>query len=982
GCYSGEEDDEKVKDEMCLVAQASSEICLGVDLEPNAWIKDSRCSKHMTGNRKLFSSYKAYNGGQIFNNKYRVTFSKHDNEITKDGKVIEDEDRTVLALWEVILNGDSPPPTRSVKGVETPYPPTIIEEKTAKPLMKAIEKRFGGNKESKKVQMTLLKQQYENFNGTSSYGLDQIYNRLQKLINWLEIHQETISQEDLNMKLLRVNTAYGASAASFKTNASNLPNVDSLSDVAEDGPTYFALMAYTSSSSPSSLNSDTKVNDKYNLGGGYHAVSPPYTGNYIPPKPDLVFADEHVVSESVTSLPDISKSEVKTSETKLKNTSALIIKDCVSDGEDKDEIETESKQIKPSFAKVKFVKSIEHVKSPRKFVKQEESNRQTKYPRKTSQSPKFLTNSGLKTLDTARHPSSRVAVSVNTAIPINNAYPRSTVNGARPASNVFNKEHSHANPQYTLQDQGIFDSRCSRHMTGNKSFITDYQEIDGGFVAFEEVLKEVKFLEKFSQMKGIKREFSVAKTLKQNKVAERKKRTLIEATRTMLADSLLPTTFWAEAFSIACYVQNRVLVTKPHNKTPYELLIGRGPEWLFDIDSLINFMKYEPVTAENQTNDDASIKINVNACSNDKDTDEVPDKRDEGVSKGSKIDYQERTNSSTQDVNIARPSINTTNTNINTSSLNINIVGSNDLSMPSLEETDIFDDVYDDREVGAEADIKNLELSTFVSPIPTTRMHKDHPKEQINGDLNLATQTRRMINFSEENAMELLQFKLHKVWTLVDLPNGKRAIGTKWVFRNQKDKRGIVVRNKARLVTQGYTQEKGIDYDEVFAPVARMEAIRLFLAYASFIEFIVYQMDVKSAFLYSTIEEDVYVCQPPSFEDPHFPNKVHKVEKSLYGLHQAPRAWYETLSTYLLENRFRRGIIVKTLFIKKDRGDIILVQVYVDDIIFRSTKKFFVMNLEFKLVVEQRLVINGCLDWIATATKNKIQVSAIGLTYY
>ncbi|GJT81823.1 putative ribonuclease H-like domain-containing protein [Tanacetum coccineum] len=174
---------------------------------------------------------------------------------------------------------------------------------------------------------------------------------------------------------------------------------------------------------------------------------------------------------------------------------------------------------------------------------------------------------------------------------------------------------------------------------------------------------------------------------------------------------------------------------------------------------------------------------------------------------------------------------------------------------------------------------------------------------------------------------EVLQFKLQKVWTLVDLPKGKRAIITKWVYRNKKDERGIIVKNKARLVAQGYTQEEGIDYDEVFAPAARIEAIRLFLAYASFMRFIVYKMDVKSAFLYGTIEEEVYVCQPPGFEDPQFLDKVYKVEKALYGLHQAPKAWYETLSTYLLENRFRRGTTDKTLFIKKDRGDILLVQI-------------------------------------------------------
>ncbi|GJX23126.1 putative ribonuclease H-like domain-containing protein [Tanacetum coccineum] len=137
---------------------------------------------------------------------------------------------------------------------------------------------------------------------------------------------------------------------------------------------------------------------------------------------------------------------------------------------------------------------------------------------------------------------------------------------------------------------------------------------------------------------------------------------------------------------------------------------------------------------------------------------------------------------------------------------------------------------------------------------------------------------------------ELLQFKLLKVWTLVDLPRDKWEIGTKWVFRNKKDERGIVVKNKARLVAQAHTQEEGIDYDEVFAPVARFEAIRLFLAYAFFKDFVVYQMDVKSAFLYGKIEEEVYVCQPPGFEDLHFPDKVYKVEKALYGLHQAPRA--------------------------------------------------------------------------------------------
>ncbi|GKE23018.1 putative ribonuclease H-like domain-containing protein [Tanacetum coccineum] len=154
-----------------------------------------------------------------------------------------------------------------------------------------------------------------------------------------------------------------------------------------------------------------------------------------------------------------------------------------------------------------------------------------------------------------------------------------------------------------------------------------------------------------------------------------------------------------------------------------------------------------------------------------------------------------------------------------------------------MDDTVSFGNAYDDEDMGAYADLNNLETTMNVSPIPTTRIDKDHSKDQIIGDFNSAIQTRRITKNFNEHAM-----------TLVDLPNGKRAIGTKWVFRNKKDDRGIIVRKKARLVAQIYTQEEGIDYDEVFAPVARIEAIKLFLDYASFMGFIVYQMDVKSAF--------------------------------------------------------------------------------------------------------------------------------------
>ncbi|GJV98321.1 ribonuclease H-like domain-containing protein [Tanacetum coccineum] len=558
-----------------------------------------------------------------------------------------------------------------------------------------------------------------------------------------------------------------------------------------------------------------------------------------------------------------------------------------------------------------------------------------------------------------------------------------------------------------------------------------------------------RIMNEFYKMKDIRREFSIARTPQQNGVAERKNRTLIEASRTMLADSKLPTTFWAEAVNTACYVQNRVLVIKPHNKTPYKFFLGRkhalsfirpfgclvtilntldhlgkfddrffvgysinskafrvfntrtrfveenlqinflenkpnvvgtGPNWMFGIDTLTMSMNYQPVFVGNQTNGNAEDEVADDAGK--KNGVEDPTKEDDinGSGEATNTNSTNRLNTVSLPVNVVSSSFTTVDPgrardqrnefesvfgqdkDANSTYMMLtpvsaaesyyeNLGGSTPVNaatpynvdyptdplMPDLEDTadlqdtGIFDNTYDDDEdVGAEADLNNLETTMNVSPIPTTRIHKDHPKEQIIGDINSATQTMRMIKMSEEHAMikamqeELLQFRLQKVWRLVDLPKGKHAIGKKWVYRNKKDERGIVVRNKARLIAQGYTQEKGINYDEVFAPVARIECHSI----------------------YYTIEEEVYACQHPGFEDPQFPNNVYMVDKALYGLHQDPRAWYETLSTYLLENGFRRRIIDKTLFIKKEKSDILLVQVYVDDIIFGSTKKSLCIKFE------------------------------------
>ncbi|GJW75811.1 putative ribonuclease H-like domain-containing protein [Tanacetum coccineum] len=493
-------------------------------------------------------------------------------------------------------------------------------------------------------------------------------------------------------------------------------------------------------------------------------------------------------------------------------------------------------------------------------------------------------------------------VSVNTARQVNVAHSKTTVNAARPMGknlntakpkavvnavkgNNFNvvkasacwvwkpkhKVLDHGNPQMDLQDQGVIDSGCSRHMTGNMSYLTNYEEIDGGYVAFggnpkggkitgkstkdetSGILKsfitgienlvdhKVKVIRcdngtefknremnQFCEIKGILRQFSVARTPQQNGVAERRNRTLIEAARTMLADSKLPTTFWAEAVNTACYVQNRVLVVKPHNKTPYELFHGRtptlsfmrpfgcpvtilntidhlgkfdgkadegffvgyslnskafrvfnsrtriveenlhirfsestpnvvdsGPDWLFDIDALTRTMNYEPIVAGTQSNGFAGTKASDNADPKSSHDDGSKPSSDDGK----KVDEDLRKDSECKDQE-KEDNVNNTNT-VNAAGTNeVNVVGGKtsielpfDPNMPALEDYSIFDFSSNDKDDGAEADMNNLDTTIQVSPIPTIRIHKDHPLDQVIGDLQSATQTRKMSKNLKEHGL-------------------------------------------------------------------------------------------------------------------------------------------------------------------------------------------------------------------------------------
>nr|GEX27763.1 hypothetical protein [Tanacetum cinerariifolium] len=407
---------------------------------------------------------------------------------------------------------------------------------------------------------------------------------------------------------------------------------------------------------------------------------------------------------------------------------------------------------------------------------------------------------------------------------------------------------------------------------------------------------------KFCGMKGIKMGFSVPRTPQQNGIAERKNRTLIEAARTMLVDSLLPIPFWAEAVNTACYVQNKgFLVGYSVSSKAFCVFNSRtrivqetlhinflenktnvvGVQEQFDVEKagednvqqyVIFFVWSSGSTNPHNTNDDAAfggkkpefegrkpkseVHVSLSSSAKTKKHDDKTKREAKGKSpiessigyRNLSVEFEDFTNNNINKVNAADSpvpavgQVSTNSTNTFSAVGPSNTAGTpthgkssyvntsqypDDPNMPELEDITYFDGEED---VGAEADFTNLETTITVSPIPTTRVHKDHPVTQIIGDLSLATQIRR------------------------------------------------------------HTQEDGIDYEEVSAPVARIEAIRLFLAYASFMGFIVYQMDVKRAFLYGTIEEEVYVCQPPRFEDPVHPDKLYKVVKALYGLHQALRA--------------------------------------------------------------------------------------------
>ncbi|GJZ40360.1 retrovirus-related pol polyprotein from transposon TNT 1-94 [Tanacetum coccineum] len=289
-----------------------------------------------------------------------------------------------------------------------------------------------------------------------------------------------------------------------------------------------------------------------------------------------------------------------------------------------------------------------------------------------------------------------------------------------------------------------------------------------------------------------------------------------------------------------------------------------------------------------------------------------------------------------------------------------------DETPPPSKTSPLVDDDLDEEEAIKVTEKKNLENDIMdetleVDEIVNIKESRNHPLENVIGNLNqrtLRSQAQNQSNFfcfistiEPKNVNEALgdeswivamqeelnQFVANDVWELVPQPRNMTIIGTKWVFRNKLDENGIVSQNKARLVAQGYNQQEGIDYDETYAPVARLESIRILLAYACALDFKLFQMDVKSAFLNGFINEEVYVAQPPGFIDFEKPDHVYKLKKALYGLKQAPKAWYDRLKAFLIKHEYKIGMVDNTLFTKKKSSNLIIVQIYVNDIIFGST---------------------------------------------
>ncbi|GJW34654.1 putative ribonuclease H-like domain-containing protein [Tanacetum coccineum] len=870
---------------------------------------------------------------------------------------------------------------------------TFSQYSDAKSMFAAIETRFEGNEATKKTQKTLLKQQYENFNASSIESLDSIFNRLQKIVSRLAILGVVITQEDLNSKFLRslplewnTHVVVWMNKTDIKTMSigdlyNNFKIVEQDIKKSVGASTGAQNMAFMTAPSTNSTNDVSTANPVSTVSPNVNTASPQVSTDNLSDNAVYAFMVENPNGSNILhqDLEQIHEDDLEALDLKW-------------------QLSLLSMRVKRYFqrtGKKIFINANDTVGYDKSKVECFNCHKMGHFAREYRAS---------------RNQDGRFRNQDNTRKQGNN---EDTYSKAMLAINGIGFDWSDMAEEQFQTNMALMAFSDSKINTAMGNYYTTRPRV----------------------VNTARPHMATINTIRANRVNAVKalacwvwKPTRPNGASLVLRDitALMHEADPSEAVSTACYVQNRVLVVKPHNKTPYELfrgfkpalsfmrpfgchvtilntldnlakfdgksdegffvgyslsskafrvyntrtrkveenlhigflenkpmIEGNGPKWLFDIDS-------HPIYGLCISSCRMLVKMNQNMLLMiKKQVEDGPHNEDDDKDKSEDDSSPKKVNVAGQHVNTASPKVNIGCFELNIVDPSVNTASSSDPHSPkdmfklgasdTLEATH-FEFFSDEDE--AEVDLGNIPNSYTVPTTPQTRIHKDHTTRNVISEVKSSVQIRRMTKSTSEQGFlstvyeekthdtlticlyacflsqieptsiakalsdsfwveamqeELLQFKLQQVWILVDLPKGKRAIGTKWVFKNKKDERGIVIRNKARI-----------------------EAIRLFL---------VYQMDVKSAFLYGTIEEEVYVTQPPGFKDPDHPSKVYKVVKALYGLHQALRAWYETLANYLLSNGFQRGKIDQTLFIKKQKGDILLVQVYVDDIIFGSTNK-------------------------------------------
>nr|GEU92056.1 uncharacterized mitochondrial protein AtMg00810-like [Tanacetum cinerariifolium] len=726
-----------------------------------------------------------------------------------------------------------------------------------------------------------------------------------------KLNQAEQERDDLKLKLDK-----------FQSSSKNLTEFLASQTNDKHGLGYFSSESDSKSLSPSSLS------NRLQPSGGYHVVPPPITGTFMPPKPDLVFHTAPIIVET-----DHSTFTVKLIPTKpaqdLSHTTrpiAPIIEDWVSNSED--EYEINDPQSVPSF-----VQSSEQVKTSRHSIQSVEipilnATLKPTSPKSNSSSKRrdrktcFVCRSVdhlLKDYDyhakkkaqpTPRNYAHCVLtqskpVSITADIPVCADVPKilalvvTAAKGKkgkwvwRPKCPTLDHDLRTSSASMILKR---FDYNDALGRSKNMSYLSDFKELNGGHVTFGGNPKGGKISSK-GKIKTGKLDFKDVYFVKELKF------------------NLFSVSQMCDKKNSVLFTDTECLVLSLDFKLPDESQKKHGEE----VNQQYMLFPVWSSCSTNPQNKDGDAAL-------DGKEHEVDTKKPESVinvspsrNRDLSAKFKDDSDNSSNNVNAAGSIVTTAGQNSSNSTNPFSTAGPSNTTASLTYGKSLFKDAsqlpdnpdkeditYSDHEnVGAEADFNNLETSITVSPILTTRTHKDHPVSQIIGDLSSTTQTRSMTRVIKDQGRlsqifnddfhtcmfacflsqekpkrvhqalkdpswieamleELLQFKMQKVWILVDLPHGKREIG--------------------------HTQEEGIDYEEVFAPVARIEAIRLFLAYASFMGFMVYQMNVKSAFLYGTIEEEVYVCQPQWFEDPDHPDKVYKAVKSPYGLHQAPRA--------------------------------------------------------------------------------------------